>query len=77
MRALFILTTTLSKLIRDKSKQSLAEYFGTQVKEGYISWKPIEILFNKKNLSSAYSSNGSAYGKTLSRDYEALLKILK
>ncbi len=62
----------------NKSKQSLAEYFGKQAKEDTnVSWKPIETLFNQKNLSSAFSQNGNAIKKKLSKDYEALLKILK
>lgn len=56
-----------------KSKQSLSEYFGHQKKPA--RWKPIENLFNIKDLKNSYSTNGSQT-KGKSADYEELLKIL-
>ncbi len=64
-------------LIWNKSKQSLAEYFGYKINNNTnIPWKVIETLFNKNNLSSSFSRNGNAY-KNISRDYEQLKNIIK
>jgi hypothetical protein len=66
----------------EKSKQSLAEYFGYMpVKNNNHQWKFIEKLFNETGLKNSFSTNGSSYGgshsKKKSRDYEKLLEILK
>jgi hypothetical protein len=61
-----------------KSKKSLAEYFGYMpVKNNNHQWKFIEKLFNETDLKNSFSTNGSPYNKKKSRDYEKLLEILK
>jgi len=65
------------KLVWDKSKKSLAEYFGNQTKDGKNNkWEFIEHLFGKKDLKNSFSTNGSSYDrKKPSKDYNEWLKI--
>ena len=63
-----------------KTKKCLAAYFGdlhkTSCKQGKISWREIEKLFDENGLAHFYSRNGNAF-KTVSKDYEKLQDILK
>jgi hypothetical protein len=62
----------------EKSKQSLAEYFGYLPLPHSTKnrpWKNIEILFNEQDLKNSFSSNGNAHRKLLSKDYEELTEL--
>jgi len=68
---------TADGFLWNKSKQSLAEYFGNQEHSGKKHhWQAIECLFNRSNLKSSFSSNGNAYKKP-SKDYDELCRVLK
>jgi len=71
------LRETAQGLAWNKSKQSLAEYFGNQDRPGAgrHHWRDIERLFNVKNLANSLSRNGDMFKKT-SRNYEALRGLL-
>lgn len=70
------ITTVNNTIVWNKSKKSLAEYFGNlKTKEKYKNWKIIEQLFNVSGLKHAYNTNGSAYDKKISKDYEKWLSI--
>jgi hypothetical protein len=58
-----------------KSTKSLAEYFGYQKQYAENKWVILEDLFDVKNLKNHFSTNGGAYNKKLSKDYEEWLKI--
>jgi hypothetical protein len=67
------------------SKQALAEYFGNQ--RDNQKWELIETLFlirkrngekeKVKDLKNSFSTNGNAYLKKTSKDYEKILECLK
>jgi len=64
-----------------KTKQSLAEYFGNlplsrETKKNNVQWKAIEVLFGVKDLKHSFSNNGNSYGKNKSKDYKRLIEIL-
>ncbi|MDR1787795.1 MAG: hypothetical protein LBR16_05025 [Treponema sp.] len=63
-------------LIWNKSKQSLAEYFGTQRKTGKNHrWKEIEQLFGMRGLKNSKSRNGTVFKKP-SADFDTLTNAL-
>jgi hypothetical protein len=63
------------KLKWNKTKKSLAEYFGNQ--KSPAKWADIENLFDVKDLKHSYNKNGDAYDKKKSKDYEEWEKIKK
>jgi len=70
------ISATPQGLVWNKSKQSLAEYFGRQKHSGKCrKWQDIERLFNVKALTNSLSRNGSSF-KRYSKDYEELIKLL-
>jgi hypothetical protein len=61
-----------------RSKKSLSEYFGYQVRgrdKEYVDWKFIEAIFEVTDLKNSFSKNGDAYGKSLSNDYKKWTEI--
>ena len=76
-------TETENGLQWEKSKQSLAEYFGylprpRETKKNNVPWKEIERLFSlDKPLKNSFSNNGNPYGKSQSDDYIKIKKLLK
>ena len=64
-------------LVWQKSKKSLAEYFGYQTKKDKnTKWEAIERLFNTDDLKNSFSPNGSSYTRNkMSKDYEKWLSI--
>jgi hypothetical protein len=58
-----------------KTKKSLAEYFGYQKEYTENKWVILEGLFDVKNLKNHFSTNGGSYRRKPSKDYEDWLAI--
>jgi len=71
------ISETPQGLVWNRSKQSLAEYFGNQEPPGAKRhhWRDIERLFNLTGLTNSLSRNGDIFKKPF-RDYERLKGIL-
>jgi len=77
LRAEGYLTETPDGLVWNKSKQSLAEYFGNQESpDQNHHWREVEAVFQVTGLKNKLSRNGYEF-KKVSRDYEELRRRLK
>jgi 8-oxo-dGTP pyrophosphatase MutT (NUDIX family) len=73
LRAEGYLTETPGGLTWNRSKQSLAEYFGRQEHpDRRHHWRDIERVFQVRRLKSSLSRNGDPF-KKMSLDYQELL----
>ena len=54
-----------------KCKKSLSEYFGNQ-RKGDNKWEPVEKLFDVNDLKNSFSTNGNAFKRKDSKNYEEL-----
>jgi hypothetical protein len=77
LRAEGYLTETPDGLVWNKSKQSLAEYFGNQESpDQNHHWREVEAVFHIRNMRSSLSRNGDSF-KKISSDYRELRARLR